>query len=166
MRILLVTGDQPMEQELVHLLERSGHELTRLTAGGDDVLSRVEEGARFHAAVLNQGMLGRVWPRQIRELRRRAPYLPAVVLLAAGGEHVWRHAILAGAYEALPLQSSLDAILEALSRALHYSAGKMLPEAPRSPYVVETIAASSRPELTAPIPASARGISGPSGRIP
>jgi hypothetical protein len=40
MRILLVTGDQPIEQELMHLLEQSGHELTRHSAGGDDVLSR------------------------------------------------------------------------------------------------------------------------------
>jgi DNA-binding NtrC family response regulator len=130
MRILLVTGDQPIEQQLMHLLEGGGHELTRVSAGGDEALSRVEEGARFHAAVLSEGVLGRGWPRQIRDLRRRAPYLPAVVLLAADGEHAWRHAILAGAYEALPLQRSLDAILEALSRALQYSAGKMLQGAP------------------------------------
>jgi DNA-binding NtrC family response regulator len=164
MRILLVTGDQPIEQGLMQLLERSGHELTHLSTGGSDMLSSVEEGTRFHAAVLNQGVLGRGWPRQIRDLRRQAPYLPAVVLLAADGEHAWRHAILAGAFEALPLDGSLDAILEALSRALRYSAGKALQEPPRSPY--GTLGAPSRAEVMASIPVGARGPSELSGRVP
>ncbi len=126
MRILLVTGDQPVERELAQTLLRSGHDLARLSSGGGELLSSVEQGARFHAAILNQAMLGPGWPRQIRDLRRRAPYLPAVVLLAAGEERAWRHAILAGAFESLPLLSSLDVVLKALSRALIYSAGKMV----------------------------------------
>ena len=142
MRILLVTGDQPIERELARLLAQSGQELIRLSAGGDGLLSTVEQGPRFHAAVLNQTVLGTRWPRQLRQLRRRAPYLPAVVLLASGAEHAWRHAILAGAFEALPLRSSLDAILEALSRAVDYSVGKPLPEAARPQVAVGAVAPS------------------------
>ncbi len=129
MRILLVTSDQPIERERAQRLERSGHELTRLPVGGEDFLSTIDQGTRFHAAVLEQAALGKGWPRQVRQLRRRAPYLPAIVLLAPGGEQAWRHAFQAGAFEALPLQCPVEAILEALSRALNYSAGRPLPEA-------------------------------------
>ncbi len=131
MRILLVTSDRPSERQLVHRLEQGGHELSRLSAGGDGLLSAVEQGPRFHAAVLYQAVLGTGWPQEVRQLRRRAPYLPPVVLLAPGAEHAWRHAILAGAFEALPLRGSLDAILEVLSRAVDYSVGKPLREAAR-----------------------------------
>ncbi len=149
MRILLVTGDQPIECELAQCLERSGHELTCLSARGDDLLSCVEHGERFHAAVLDQAALGQGWPRQIRELRRRAPYLPAVVLFAANEVNAWQRAILAGAYETLPIQSPLGAILEALSRALHYSAGKTLEALPHSADVIQTLPPSSPAGRTA-----------------
>ncbi len=143
MRILLVTSDQPIERGLAHFLEQSGHEITRLTASGDGLLATVEQSPRFHAAVLDQSALGKGWPRHVRQLRRRAPYLPAVVLLAPGGEHAWRHAILAGAFEAVPLRSALEVILEALSRALNYSAGRPLPEAARAQGGVGTVDPSS-----------------------
>ncbi len=132
MRILLVIGEQPIERELVHVLAQGGHQLTLLTAGGESLMCAVEESPRFHAAVLNQAVLGKKWPRQIRQLRRLAPYLPALVLLARGAEHAWRPAIVAGAFEAVPLRSALEVILEALSRALEYSAGRPLQEVSES----------------------------------
>ncbi len=131
MRILLVTNDEPIERRLTERLEQNGHEIVWLRASGDELLAAVERGPRYHAAVLNQAVLGERWPRQVRRLRRRAPYLPAVVLLPLGMEHAWQHAILAGAFEALPLRRSLDDILEAISRAVEYSAGKPLPETVR-----------------------------------
>ncbi len=133
MRILLATGDQAIQRELASLLQRSGYALTWLTAGGESLLSSVEQGARFHAAVLDQSALGEAWPRQVRQLRRRAPYLPVVVLLAPGDEQAWRHAILAGAFEAVPLLSGPEIILETLSRAVQYAGGKPLPESARIP---------------------------------
>ncbi len=126
-----MTSDPPVLRELGHRLEASGHELTQLTAGGEALFAAVEQGARFHAAVLAQAALGKGWPRQLRQLRRRAPYLPAVVLLAPGGEEAWRHAILAGAFEAVPLSSPLEVILEVLGRAVEYAAGKPLLETAR-----------------------------------
>ncbi len=131
MRILLVTDDKPIEGELTEHLEQNGHEVVRLQASEDDLLAAVERGPRYHAAVLNQAVLGKRWPRQVRHLRRRAPYLPAIVLLAFGMEHAWQHAILAGAFEALPVRSPLDEILNAISRAVEYSAGKPLPGSAR-----------------------------------
>ncbi len=154
MRILLVTGDQPIERELARRLELSGHELTRLPVGGEDLLSTIDQGTRFHAAVLEQAALGKGWPRQVRQLRRRAPYLPAIVLLAPGGEQAWRHAFQAGAFEALAPQSPLEAILEALSRALSYSAGRPLPEAAKS-RGVGTPAFSADSETAPPVPVGA-----------
>lgn len=155
MRILIVTSKQPIERKLAQLLERKGHQITRLCAGGEDLLSILEQGALFHAAVLNQVVLGQRWPRQVRQLRRRAPHLPAILLLAPGAEHTWRHAILAGAFEAVPLQSSMDVVLDALFRALNYSAGKLPQARPRSHYVVGTFAPASRPDPTAPVPVGA-----------
>ncbi len=148
MRILLVSSDQLIERELAQLLGRGGHETIQVAAGGDDLLSTVEEAARFHVAVLDQSALGEGWPKQVRQLRRRAPYLPAIVLLAPGGEHAWRHAILAGAFEALPLHSTLDAVLEALSRALSYSTGKPLFEAARTPSSDRTGVSPAQLDLT------------------
>ncbi len=152
MRILLVGNEAPIERELTQLLDQRGHETIRLAAGGDDLLSTVEEAARFHVAVLDQSTLGEGWPKQIRRLRRRAPYLPAIVLLAPGGEHAWRHAILAGAFEALPVHSSLDAVLEALSRALSYSTGKPLFETARTPSPDKTALSPAQHDLTISAP--------------
>ncbi len=132
MRILLAIGDQPIQRELASLLERNGHALTQLTQA-ESPLSALDQGARFHAAVLDQSALGRTWPRQIRQLRRWAPYLPAVVLLAPGDEQGWRHAILAGAFEAVPISSGPEIILETLSRAAEYSGGRPLLEIARMP---------------------------------
>ncbi len=143
MRILLVTSDEPIEREMAYLLERGGHEKFRLSAGGDQLLSAVEQNARFHAAILSQAVLGKGWPRQLRQLRRRAPYLPAIVLLAPGGEQAWRLAFLAGAFEALPLQTPLEAILDALSRAVNYSAGRPLFEPSRSQPTTGTVGPAS-----------------------
>ncbi len=148
MRILLVSSDEPIERELAQLLDRRGHETIRLAVGGNDLLSSVEEAARFHVAVLDQTALGEGWPKQVRLLRRRAPYLPAIVLLAPGGERAWRHAILAGAFEALPVHSTLDAVLEALSRALSYSTGKPLFEAVRTPNSDRAGVSPTQVELT------------------
>ncbi len=143
MRILLVTNAELIERELAYLLERGGHENFRLSAGGEQLLSAVEQHARFHAAILSQAALGKGWPRQVRQLRRRAPYLPAIVLLPPGGEQAWRHAFLAGAFEALPLQSSLQVILDALSRAVNYSAGGPLFEPSRSQPTTGTVGPAS-----------------------
>ncbi len=144
MRILCVTSGEPVERELAQRLEQYGHEIVRLQASGDDLLAAaVERGSRYHVAVLNQAMLGNRWPRQVRWLRRRAPYLPAVVLLPVGMEHAWQHAILAGAFEALPLRSSLEEILEAISRAVEYSAGKPLRDAARPEASIAAIGRAS-----------------------
>jgi DNA-binding NtrC family response regulator len=124
MRILLLTGDQHMLQDLARALEARGHQVALATSAGEDVLAATKPGGRLHAAVLSQGALGKRWPKLLRQLRRQAPYLPAVLLMRPGAARAWRVAIRAGAFDALPESAPQDAVLQAISRALAYAGGK------------------------------------------
>jgi DNA-binding NtrC family response regulator len=123
MRIVLLTGDEPVLQELGRALEARGHQVILATSAAADVLAASEPGRRLHAAVLGQVALGRRWPNLLRQLRRRLPALPVVLLLRPSDTRAWRVAILAGAFEALPVSAPQEAILQAISRALAYSGG-------------------------------------------
>ncbi len=123
MRILLAAGDEHTLTHLMGVLEGTGHEIIPTAATGEELLATVERAPRLHAALLSQAALGRGWSKLLRQLRRQAPYLPAVVLLGPGAEYAWRRAMLAGAFDALPPFSE-EAVLRALSCALAYSLGK------------------------------------------
>ncbi len=124
MRILLAIGKENTHVHLVRMLKAAGHEVIPTTATGEELLATAERASRLHAALLSQAALGRGWPKLLRQLRRQAPSLPAVVLLGPGAEHAWRRAILAGAFEALPESLPEEGVVRALSRALTYSMGK------------------------------------------
>jgi DNA-binding NtrC family response regulator len=111
---------------LVQTLEAQGHRVIRAAAGGEDLLTTVAHAGRLHAALLDQMALGSGWPRLLRQLRRRAPYLPVVVLLGPEAERSWRLAILAGAFDVLPESAPQDTVLCAIDRALSYSTGRLI----------------------------------------
>lgn len=125
MRILLLTTNEHARNGVVQALEAQGHVVIRATSGGEDLLAAVEHAGRLQAALLNQVALGSGWPRLLRQLRRRAPFLPAVVLLGPETERSWRLAILAGAFDALPESAPQDTVLCAIDRALSYSTGRL-----------------------------------------
>jgi len=139
---------------LARALEDRGHEVLHATAGGEELLASAEHAGRLHAAVLSEVALGQGWPRLMRQLRRSAPYLPAVVLLGPGSEATWRLAILAGAFEALPESTPLKEVLHAVSRALNYAVGKP-PSEESFPPAVGTTSRSGLQAAMMDVPAGA-----------
>jgi DNA-binding NtrC family response regulator len=135
MRILLLIDDQGMPQALARVLEARGHQVILATSAVGEVLAAAKPGGRLDAAVLSQGALGKRWPKLLRQLRRQAPYLPAVLLMRPGEARAWRVAIRAGAFEVLSEAAPQGEILQAISRALAYAggrsdaAGRQLPDA-------------------------------------
>jgi DNA-binding NarL/FixJ family response regulator len=136
-RVLLATGDDPRGSRLRQRLEATGHEVIRLATGGEGLLTSIQsiqEAGRLHAAILSHGALGRRWPRLLRQLCKRAPYLPVILLLDPKADRAWRLAMLAGAFEAVPASASEGAGIEAVHRALAYAVGRIVGEllAPRT----------------------------------
>jgi DNA-binding NarL/FixJ family response regulator len=140
MRVLLLTTDEHGRNGLVRALESKGHEVIRATSRGEDLLAAAEHAGRLHGALLSQVALGQGWPRLLRQLRRRVPSLPAIILLGPEAEQNWRLAILAGAFDALPECSPEETVFLTVHKALSYSTGKPLP---KQPIIVEEI---GRPE--------------------
>lgn len=155
MRILLVTGNQPSRSDLARMLEARGHQVIQANAIGGELLGAVERAGRLNAALLGQAVLGRGWPRLLRQLRRRAPYLPVVFLLGPGAEQAWRIAILAGAFDALPASLPDEAVFRALVRALSYAVGRSLAEPSPPKSAPAQMERSSRAILVEGLPAGA-----------
>ena len=130
MRVLLLTTDEHGRNCLVRTLESKGYEVIRATSGGEDLLTAAEHAGRLHGALLSQVALGQGWPRLLRQLRRRVPSLPAIILLGPEAEQNWRLAILAGAFDALPECSPEETVFLTVHKALSYSTGKLLPKQP------------------------------------
>ena len=143
MRILLLTTNEYARNGVVQALEAQGHLVIRAPSGGEDLLTAVEHAGRLQAALLNQVALGSGWPRLLRQLRRRAPARPAVVLLGPEAERSWRLAILAGAFDALPESTSEEIVLCAIDRALSYSTGRLF-SGPLRPDAI-AVRATARP---------------------
>lgn len=83
MRILL-TSDERVPQDLARALEARGHQVILATSADQDVLAAAQQEGRLHVAVLGHRALGKRWPKLLRQLRRQALYLPAVLLLRPG----------------------------------------------------------------------------------
>jgi DNA-binding NarL/FixJ family response regulator len=119
MRILLAIGSNRTRNELTPVLEAKGHQMVTSASRGEDLLLSIEEAAPIHAALLSQAALGGEWLKLLRQLRQRDPGLRTVVLLRPGAEQHWRHAMMAGAFEALtgsvPGNGVLDAVCHALA---------------------------------------------------
>ncbi len=126
MRLLLAGGDPHSRAVLAPALNALGHEVVHTTANGPALVMAIARAEGLHAAVVGQHTLGKGWLRLLRLLRRQAPHLPVVVLLAPGTARSWRAAIMAGAFDALPESRGRGAVLEAVSRALAFPV-----EAPR-----------------------------------
>lgn len=124
MRILFLTGDERLPQDLARALEARGHQVIHAAFAGEDMLAAAKPEGRLHAAVLSQRALGKRWPKLLRQLRQQAPYLPAVVLMRPGAARAWRIAILAGAFDALSESAPQETVLQAISRALAYAGGR------------------------------------------
>jgi len=124
MRVLLATGDEPREGRMQRMLEVTGHEVIRKAARGEELLASIEVTGHIHAAAVSQGTLGKRWPRLLRQLRKRVPSLPVVLLLGRKADRVWRLAILAGAFEAVPAGAPEEAAVQALHHALAYTEGE------------------------------------------
>ena len=125
MRVLLLTTDERDRNGLAQTLEAQGHVVIHAASGGEDLLTAIAHAGRLHAALLNQVALGNGWPRLLRQLRRRVPSLPAIVLLGPEAEQSWRLAIPAGAFDALPESSPEEIVLGAIYKALSYSGGRL-----------------------------------------
>jgi DNA-binding NtrC family response regulator len=132
MRVLLLTRDEHDRNGLVQALEAQGHGVIHAASGGEDLLTAIAHAGRLQAALLDQVALGNGWPRLLRQLRRRVPSLPVVVLLGPQEEQRWRLAILAGAFDALPESASEGAVLRVIYRALGYSTGRLIVDPLRS----------------------------------
>ncbi len=132
MRVLLLTTNGHDQNGLVQALEAQGHEVIQTASGGEDLLTAIAHAGRLHAGLLNEVALGNGWPRLLRQLRRRVPSLPVVVLLGPQAEQSWRLAILAGAFDALPESAPEDIVLRAIYRALGYSTGRLFVDPLRS----------------------------------
>jgi DNA-binding NtrC family response regulator len=147
-RILLATASQRLRRDLAQALTHEGHEVLHTTSHGLGLLAAVEQGGGPHAIVLSQGFLGAGWPALVRQLRRRAPRVPIVLLLRPGAEWAWRFAFLAGAFDALPASADLEAVLGSVHRALTCPTGRDPDAAARSRRPAEPRGASSRVETS------------------
>lgn len=155
MRILLATGNEHSRGDLARMLEARGHQVIQANVNGEELPGAVERAGHLHAALLGQVVLGRGWPRLLRQLRRRAPYLPVVFLLGPGAEQAWRIAILAGAFDALPVSLPDEAVFRVLVRALSYAVGKSLTEPSPAMSAATLVGRSRRAVLMADVPAGA-----------
>lgn len=128
MRVLLATGNDPREIRVQLMLEATGHEVIRAATRGEELLASIEQAGHLHAAAVSQGSLGRRWPRLLRQLRKRVPQLPVVLLLGPKADRAWRLAMLAGAFEAVPAGAAGEAAVQAVHRALAYKVGRIVGE--------------------------------------
>lgn len=85
----------------------------------------------LHVVVVSQALLGNRWPALVRQLRRRAPRTPVILLLRAGAEWAWRCAFTAGAFDALPAYADAETVLSTVDRALCAAAPDATPASQR-----------------------------------
>ena len=128
MRVLLATGDDPRDGRMQRMLEGIAQEVIREAARGEELLTSIEMAGPLHAAAVSQGSFGRKWPRLLRQLRKRAPQLPVVLLLGPKADRAWRLAMLAGAFEVVPAGAPEEAAVQAVRRALAYTLGRVVGE--------------------------------------
>ncbi len=124
MRVLLAIASNRARHELTQALAAKGHEVCTSAARGEGLLAAIAPARTVHGVLATQAVLGGEWLRVLRQLRRRAPDIPIVVLLRPGAELAWRLAILAGAFEALAASAANAAVLDALCHAPRSAAAK------------------------------------------
>ncbi len=118
MRILLAIPSHRTRNDLARALGARGHDVATATSRGAELLLAIAQARPLQAAVLCQAALGDKWVALLRQLRKQAPGIRAIVLLKPGAERLWRLAIMAGAFEALPTSIAWEELLGAIYRTL------------------------------------------------
>ncbi len=116
-RIVLVVDDSLVARlGMKNILKDSGFGVAE-SASGEEALERIDGGLEPAAVLLDLTMPGLGGLETLRELRRRRPGLPVLVVTADVQRRSVEDALSAGAFEVLRKPAEREAVLAALSRA-------------------------------------------------
>lgn len=117
--ILLVDDDSSFRAALERLLHQDGHG-TRLAATNSAALEQAgPQGGRVDLVIADLELCQETGLQLLRELRRRDPYLPLILLSAAPDATSYLEALRLGVFEYLPKPVDFTELRQVVNRALH-----------------------------------------------
>jgi len=114
--VLLVDDSVVARMGLKKILRESSFAVVE-AASGEDALAKVDQGLEPDLVFLDLTMPGMGGLNALRELRRRRPELPVVVVTADIQKATIQEAMDAGASEVLPKPAERGSVMAALARA-------------------------------------------------
>ena len=115
-RVLLVDDEPNMRWTMAEFLKRGGYE--PLTASDFDSATELLRDAEVDAAVVDIVLPGKSGVELLKELRRREPYVPVVMITGEPNSALVPEIVRAGAYDYIAKPILKDALIKAVARAV------------------------------------------------